>query len=256
MLVWHLIHTDLLVFKRFFFTPYPPFIPLGVFLVFLFYLAFGFFCSSSTSSLLITCDHSSNFWKKHPFTAPQLDKDNSKDDALIAGMEGRGRSRSACAHLVCQVKLFLHFILLAPYLFNCLSASLLGYVWAPGLRLCVCLRAATAKVRRQAACCVKGCGGMFKPQSAGIVCEIQMLEMAPLFAYCYHCSLAQKRRVLGFDLTREKQNDKLSHQLSSNPPPPLLLTSSILMPHPAVDGMKKTTYYKVIHRQLHSEQKR
>lgn len=105
---------------------------------------------------------------------------------------------------------------LSIQLFICISAGVCVSSWLASL--CVCLRAATAKVRRQAACCVKGCGGMFKPQSAGIVCEIQMLEMAPLFAYCYHCSLAQKRRVLGFDLTREKQNDKLFHQLSSNPP--------------------------------------
>lgn len=159
-------------------------------------------------------------------------------------------------YVVCQVKLFLHFILLAPYLFNCLSASLLGYAQAPGVCLCVCLCAATAKVRRQTACCVKGCrGNVQTPSQRGIVCEIQMLEMARLFAYCYHCSLAKRRTVLGFDLTREKQNDKLSHQLSSNPPPPLHFPLSP-PPHPAVDIMKRTTDYKVIHRQRHNEETR
>lgn len=63
------------------------------------------------------------------------------------------------------------------------------------------------------------CSNLSQP---GITCEIQMLETARLFDYCYHCSLAKRRTVLGFDLTMEKQNDKLSHQLSSNPPPPSL----------------------------------
>ncbi len=73
-------------------------------------------------------------------------------------------------YAVCQVKLFLHFILLAPYLFNCLSASLLGYVQAPGACLCVCLCAATAKVRRQTACCVKGCMGNVQTRVSGGLC--------------------------------------------------------------------------------------
>lgn len=174
--------------------------------------------SLSITSLLITLiTNPLSDFQNHLFSAPQPDKDNSRNDTGL-GMEERGRS--VCTHLECQVKLFLHFILLAPYLFNCLSAPLLGYVQAPAVRFSVCLCASSAKERRQAACCVKGCRGNFQTLSQrGIVCEIQMLETAPLFAYCYHCSLAYRRTDSDFDLTREKQNDKLSHQLSSNTPP-------------------------------------
>lgn len=75
-----------------------------------------------------------------------------------------------CVFVVCQVKLFLHFILLPPYLFNCLSASLLGYVRAPGVCLCVCWCAATAKVRRQTAHCVEGCRGNVQTGVSGGLC--------------------------------------------------------------------------------------
>lgn len=85
--------------------------------------------------------------------------------------------------------------------------------------VCVCVQQLPKSGGRQLAVS-RAVGECSNLSQRGIVCEIQMLEMAPLFAYCYHCSLAQKRRVLGFDLTREKQNDKLSRQLSSNPPLP------------------------------------
>lgn len=125
-------------------------------------------------------------FQDHLFSALAPDKDNSRNDA---GLEMEERGRSACTHLECQVKLFLHFILLAPYLFNCLSVPLLGYVQAPAVCFSVCLFASAAKERRQAACCVKGCRENFQTLSQrGIVCEIQMLEIASLFAYCYHCS--------------------------------------------------------------------
>lgn len=75
-----------------------------------------------------------------------------------------------CVYLVCQVKLFLHFILLAPYLFNCLSATLLGHVLAPAVCLCVCLCATTAKERRQAVCCVKGCRENVQTPVSGGLC--------------------------------------------------------------------------------------
>lgn len=69
----------------------------------------------------------------------------------------------------CQLKLFLHFILLASYLFNCLSASLLGYVQTPAMCLCACLCARGAKVLRQRQLGeLRAAGGMLKRQR-GIV---------------------------------------------------------------------------------------
>lgn len=68
----------------------------------------------------------------------------------------------------CQLKLFLHFILLASYLFNCLSASLLGYVQTPAMCLCACLCARSAKVPRQRQLGeLRAAGGMLKWQSEG-----------------------------------------------------------------------------------------
>lgn len=86
----------------------------------------------------------------------------------VAEMEERGRRRSVGPHVVCQVKLFLHFILLAPYLFNCLSASLLGYMGK--LLACVSVYVCVQqlpKYRGRQLAVLRAVGGMFKPQSAG-----------------------------------------------------------------------------------------
>lgn len=91
----------------------------------------------------------------------------TRQDALIAELGGRGR-RSTSMYGTCQLKLFLHFILLASYLFSCLSASLLGYVQTSGMSLCACLCARSAKVLRQRQLGVlKAAGGTLKPQSEG-----------------------------------------------------------------------------------------
>lgn len=79
-----------------------------------------------------------------------------------------GGGRGIGVPVACQGKLFSHFILLAPYLFHCLSARLLGYVQTRGM----CLRACFARnncqkyTGRQLAV-LRAAGGMFKPQSAG-----------------------------------------------------------------------------------------
>lgn len=85
---------------------------------------------------------------------------------------------------------------LSIQLFICTSA---GYVRAPVVCFSVCLCASLAKVGRQAASCNRGFRGSFQTQSQqGIVCEIQMLEMPPLFAYCYHCSFGAEENRLRF----------------------------------------------------------
>lgn len=91
----------------------------------------------------------------------------TRQDALLAELGGRGR-RSTSMNGTCQLKLFSHFILLASYLFSCLCASLLGYVQTPGMSLCACLCARSAKVLRQRQLGVlKAAGGTLKPQSEG-----------------------------------------------------------------------------------------
>lgn len=104
-----------------------------------FFLIFFFFKTeikkSSTSlsmfSLLITCDHSACF-QKHLFTAPQLDKDNNRDDALIAGMEGE-REEEECVR-VCgmssQIVFTFHLVgSLSIPVFICISAGVCAGSW-------------------------------------------------------------------------------------------------------------------------------
>lgn len=109
---------------------------------------------------------------------------------------------------------------LSIQLFICISAGVCASSWRMSLCMFMCSNCQSKKAGSLLCQGLWGeCSNLSQP---GIMCEIQMLEMARLFAYCYRCSLAKRRTVLGFDLTMEKQNDKLSHQLSSNPPPPSL----------------------------------
>lgn len=77
-----------------------------------------------------------------------------------------------------------------------LSRSVCGLLRSASL--CVCVLRLPKRGGRQLAVS-EAVGGVFKPRvSGGIVCEIQMLEMAPLFAYCYHCSFGAEENRLGF----------------------------------------------------------
>lgn len=75
----------------------------------------------------------------------------------------------------CQLKLFLHFILLASYLFSCLSASLLGYVQTSGMSLCACLCARSTETKT--AWSVKSCGRNAQTPVRGGLCRRTQTEM-------------------------------------------------------------------------------
>lgn len=111
----------------------------------------------------------------------------------------RWRRKSVCAYVACQVKLFLHFLLMAPYLFNCLSASLLGYVPAPGACLCVCLSAATAK-RKEAVGLLRWelWGEHSNLSRGGFVSEIQMfIKWRDYLPCCYRHAVEKRGRETG-----------------------------------------------------------
>lgn len=136
--------------------------------------------------------------------------------------DGGEREGEACER-VCgmssQIVFTFHLVgSLSIQLFICISAGVCASSWRASP--CVFVWSNCQSKEADSLLCRGLWGDCSNPSQRGIVCEIQMLGMARLFAYSYHCSLAKTRTVLGFDLTREKQNDKLSHQLSSNPPPP------------------------------------
>ena len=198
----------------------------AVFLLFLYMTMKWSNSSFSLSSLLITCDHSS----KHLFTTLQLDKDNNIDDALIAGREGGGGVGGGGGRVfVCMWHVKSNCFYISSCWLLIYSTVYLHLCWGVCMllacaSLCTFVHSNCQSTEAGSLLCQGLWGECSNLSQRGIVCEIQMLEMAPLFAYCYRRSRAKRRTVLGFDLTRKKQNDKLSHQLSSSPPPPSLLS--------------------------------
>lgn len=179
---------------------------------------------------LITCDQS---FLKASTQSPTADKDNNRDDALIAGLEGVWECGTSS-----KIVFTFHLVgCLSIPLFICISSEVCAGSWRASPCVFVCSNCQSKEA--DSLLCQGLQGECSNSSQRGIVCEIQMLETAPLFAYCYHRSLAKRGTVLGSDLTREKQNDKLSHQLSSKTPPPLFPPPYTAAPPSAVDSIKK-----------------